>query len=65
MTSSALLFSCTERKKRNVSEKQKAHLDRIHAKALECKRKKADERAKGSANREQAAGKQGRSCADS
>ena len=34
------------KKKRNVSEKQKAHLDRIRAKALERKREKADERAK-------------------
>ena len=33
------------KKKRQVSEKQRAHLDRIRAKALERKKEKADERA--------------------
>ena len=34
------------KKKRQVSEKQRAHLDRIRAKALERKKEKANERAK-------------------
>lgn len=38
------------KKKRQVSEKQRAHLDRIRAKALESKKEKASERAKARAS---------------
>ena len=38
------------KKKRQVSEKQRAHLDRIRAKALERKKEKASERAKARAS---------------
>eukprot|EP01045_Picozoa_sp_COSAG04_P014968 COSAG04_NODE_1154_length_8051_cov_26.213531_5_plen_195_part_00 len=43
------------KKKRQVSEKQRAHLDRIRAKALERKKEKASERAKARASSKVAA----------